>query len=119
MPRTGQLFEAFVWEFGSDRCRKILSEAADGEVDQKVSDVDTSQLIRANADFFMMSSLQAMSHLGRLANKQLFFFTLVMRFRGASIAATELLSHFNINLAKSTYRRHLAEYLHKQRTVIK
>jgi hypothetical protein len=67
----------------------------------------------------MMNTLSAMAHMGRAAQRQLFFFTLVMRFRGASFTATDLLSRFNINLSSTSYRRYLRIYIERQQSIVK
>ena len=100
----GALFEWMISVFGAGTSRKTLGILKTDDHGLDVA-IESKRLFHDERVPFFFHVMSALASRGRSANMQLFFITLVMRFRGLSVSGLEMMSKMNIGLGKRTYGR--------------
>ena len=101
VPGIGSLFEARLLTCGKHTSRKVLNKLLDGEA---VSDDDIKAVIKSERTNFYFYILHCLNNMGLSAQRQMFYVTLVAKFRGLSWSGLALLSSMGSCLSRGTYR---------------
>lgn len=109
----GMLFEHFVESFSAERIRRKWKRAKKAMTDDDVyiDDVVEDELVRDTRVAFFTWVIQSCAVRSTAVNRQLFYLSVLLQFRGLSRNGLRLVSCFNLTLPPTTFDRYRMEEL--------